>query len=77
MEKVYNFTHIAEQGFVSSTEDLRLSREAAEAFRALNIGFFTPSIICEMNLLYLDEQKTLSFMYDIKTRKVSYIETVF
>ncbi|MDR1007548.1 MAG: hypothetical protein LBL65_03145 [Campylobacteraceae bacterium] len=77
MEKVYNFTYIAEQGFISSYEDLRLSGEATEAFRALNIGFFTPSVICTVNFSYLDEQKTFSFMYDIKTKKVSYIETVF
>jgi hypothetical protein len=77
MEKVYNFTYLAEQGLISSYRDLRLSSEAEAAFGALNIGFFTPSVICVMNVSYLDEQKTFSFMYDIKTKKVSYIETVF
>lgn len=77
MEKVYNFTYLPEQGFISSYGELRLSGEATEAFKALNIGFFTPSVICAINFSYLDEQKTFSFMYDIKTKKVSYIETVF
>ncbi|MDR1976393.1 MAG: hypothetical protein LBQ18_05320 [Campylobacteraceae bacterium] len=77
IEKEYNFTYHAELGSISGIDDLNLSNDARVAFDKLGIDVGVLSVICAVNLSYLDEQKTFSFMYDITTKKVSYIETVF
>jgi hypothetical protein len=77
IKKEYNLHSLEQDGIISSYDELRLSLDDKEKLKALNIGFFSPRVFCSVNLFYLEQTKTLNFLYDMESKKVGYIETIF
>ncbi|MDR2790120.1 MAG: hypothetical protein LBB59_04020 [Campylobacteraceae bacterium] len=77
IKKEYNLISLNRGELLNSYDELNIPNEGKEKLKALNVGFFSPRIVCSINLFYMKQTMSLNFLYDIKSRKVGYIETVF
>ncbi|MDR2081546.1 MAG: hypothetical protein LBP54_06645 [Campylobacteraceae bacterium] len=77
IKKEYNLNSLYQEEILNSYDELNIPSESKEKLKALNIGFFSPRILCSINLFYMKQTMSLNFLYDIKSKKVGYIETVF
>ncbi|MDR1284944.1 MAG: hypothetical protein LBJ88_01945 [Campylobacteraceae bacterium] len=77
IKKEYNLHSLNQDRVISSYDELMISSSDKDKLKALNIGFFSPRILCGMNFFYLGQTKSLNFLYDIESKKVGYIETIF
>ncbi|MDR0408464.1 MAG: hypothetical protein LBH45_06095 [Campylobacteraceae bacterium] len=77
IKKEYNLHSLTQDEIISSYDELAISASDKNKLRALNIGFFSPRIFCSMSFFYSGQTKLLNFLYDMETKKVDYIETIF
>ncbi|MDR0665900.1 MAG: hypothetical protein LBF71_00660 [Campylobacteraceae bacterium] len=77
IKKEYNLYSLQKDGIISSYDELYISSSDKEKLKALNIGFFSPRIFCNMNFFYMKQAKSFNFLYDMESKRVGYIETVF
>jgi hypothetical protein len=77
IKKEYNLHSLEQDGILSSYDELQLPLEDKEKLKTLNIGFYSPRIFCNMNFFYLKQTKSFNFLYDLQSKKVGYIETIF
>jgi hypothetical protein len=77
IKKEYNLHSLEQDGIVSSYDELRLPSSDKEKLKALNIGFFSPRILCSVNFFYMKQTKSFNFLYDMESKKVGYIEAIF
>ncbi|MDR1555178.1 MAG: hypothetical protein LBS39_04030 [Campylobacteraceae bacterium] len=77
IKKEYNLHLLNQDGIVNSYDELQIPSSDKEKLKALSIGFFSPRIFCSVNFFYLNQTKSLNFLYDMESKKVGYIETIF
>ncbi|MDR1460729.1 MAG: hypothetical protein LBI78_03715 [Campylobacteraceae bacterium] len=77
IKKEYNLHSLNQDEIVSSYDELMISSSDREKLTNLGIGFFSPKILCSMSFFYLGQTKLLNFLYDIRSEKVDYVETIF
>lgn len=61
----------------SKDEDLSLNEEQKSLLKSLNISYYVPILKCNFRFFYMDEYQQIAFRYDLKTKRVSDIETTF
>ncbi|MDR2099387.1 MAG: hypothetical protein LBP40_01000 [Campylobacteraceae bacterium] len=77
IKKEYNLHLLRQEEILSSYDELDIPLSDKNKLKALDIGFFSPRILCSINLFYLKQTMSLNFLYDMESKKVGYIETVF
>ncbi|MDR2342807.1 MAG: hypothetical protein LBD84_07210 [Campylobacteraceae bacterium] len=77
IKKEYNLHSLNQDEIIGSYDKLNISSGDKEKLGALNIGFFSPRILCSIELFYLEQAKSFNFLYDMGSKKVDYIETIF
>ncbi|MDR3178255.1 MAG: hypothetical protein LBT96_04645 [Campylobacteraceae bacterium] len=78
IKKEYNLHSLEQDGaIINSYDELNIPLDDKEKLKALKIGFFSPRILCSVNFFYLKQTKSFNFLYDMESKKVGYIETVF
>jgi hypothetical protein len=77
IKKEYNLSSLHQDEILNSYDELNIPSDGKEKLKALNIGFFSPRILCSINLFYMKQTMSINFLYDMKSKKVGYIETVF
>jgi hypothetical protein len=58
----------------ASFDDLRLSVEEQDILKKFGVVFFSPSVLCKADMKIGNQQGTLSFAYNFKTKEASNLE---
>ena len=77
LQREYNLPTLEENEILDSYDKLNLSEDTKKEFEKIGIGFFVPTIFCEIVVFYQNNKKSLKFLYDTKTKKVGYVENIF
>ena len=77
LKKEFGLLHLENVDIVDSYEKLNIREDIKRELEKLGIGFFVPVIFCEIAIFYQNSEKSIKFLYDMKTKKVGYVQNIF
>ncbi len=77
LEQNYGITNLNENSIIYKDEDLSLNKEQKKLFKSLNIGYYVPIFLCDFEFHFSNKKANISFYYDLNTKRISDIETIF
>ncbi len=77
LEQNYGINTPQDDELVKSHEDLNLDEEQKNIFKALKIEYFVPIFSCDFEFRFGKKSTNITFDYNLQTRRISNIETIF
>jgi hypothetical protein len=77
IKRVYNLPSLSQEEMLPSYDMLLLVQSDKDKLKAAGVNFFAPRLWINMQLSFQGGGKSMRFLYDVNTKKVGYIETVF
>lgn len=76
-ELLSKFYSISVQSGKIIEDDNDLDEEQKAIFKALHVKYYVPILLCDIEFAYAKQNMNIKFKYDIKSKRVSEIESIF
>ncbi len=77
LQRDYDISPSTNKELIEGKDDLFLSKAQSKILDALDVRYYVPRLLCEMDFAYMDRSQSIRFIYDLETRRISGIETIF
>ncbi len=77
LEKDYGINIPYNNSLIKKDDDLSLDDEQKQIFKNLGIRYYVPRLTCNFKFFYMDKEAEIDFIYDLETKRISSIETIF
>ncbi len=77
LEQNYGISEFNKNSLIYKDKDLSLTREQKDVLKTLDIDYYVPVILCNFEFHFEDKQAHVVFFYDLQSKRISGIETIF